>query len=144
MSIYNMEEEKNKKRKSPIDLDWDKLLPPRQQDDDEPPPILVVTTISGVAGQPQSTMGGGEQVGDELETMPDLRLEESITRGRKNYETLGPKLPDKGQKLLASIRRLEEENERRKRRRLVKVGTFLPFILIQIFNFMYIYFTLSH
>lgn len=115
-----MEEEKNKKRKSPIDLDWDKLLPPRQQDDDEPSPILVVTTIAGVAGQPQSTMGGGEQVGDELETMPDLRLEESITRGRKNYETLGPKLPDKGQKLLASIRRFEEENERRKRRRLVK------------------------
>uniref|UniRef100_A0A5B6ZMV5 Putative ubiquitin-like-specific protease 1D isoform X2 n=1 Tax=Davidia involucrata TaxID=16924 RepID=A0A5B6ZMV5_DAVIN len=108
-----MEEEK--KRKTPIDLDWEKLLPSR---DEEPPPVLVVTT----SGREPSAMSGEQfqqsWMEEELSRMGDKELNDSIFRHRRNVETLGPKLPDKGEKLKATLKCLEDERERRESRRM--------------------------
>lgn len=109
-------EGENKKRKTAIELDWEKLLP---RQDDEPPPLLVVTTTACAAVQPQSTVWSG----DGLDTIPDAKLDEFIARQRKSYETMASRLLDKGQKILAKLSSLEEEKERRKNR-LAKVVTF--------------------
>ncbi|KAA8533139.1 hypothetical protein F0562_033328 [Nyssa sinensis] len=97
-----MEEEK--KRKRPIDLDREKLLPSR---DEEPP---VTTSESSAMSGEQVQQDGREQ----LSCLGDKELNDSICRQRRNVETLGPKLPDKGEKLKAHLKSLEEERERRR------------------------------
>ncbi|KAL7261094.1 hypothetical protein ACSBR1_006691 [Camellia fascicularis] len=58
---------------------------------------------------------------EELERKTDGELEMAITRQKRSVETLGPRLVDGGVKLRANLKRLEEERERRKVRRVEKV-----------------------
>ncbi|CAL5338340.1 unnamed protein product [Camellia sinensis] len=58
---------------------------------------------------------------EELERKTDGELEMAITRQKRSVETLGPRLADGGVKLRANLKRLEEERERRKVRRVEKV-----------------------
>ncbi|CAL5418949.1 unnamed protein product [Camellia sinensis] len=108
-----MEEEK-KMKGGPIDLDWDLLLP--RGNDDEPPPVLVVTAAARNQSPPPPMGGDQEELSqrDELFQKSDRELEDAITRLRNSIETIGPKLPDKGEKLRASLKRLEDEKEHRK------------------------------
>ncbi|XP_057947911.1 ubiquitin-like-specific protease 1D isoform X2 [Malania oleifera] len=136
MSCMEGEEEKKKK---PLDLDWDQLLPTRE--DEEPPAELVVTTeatagavtASGAATttserqrhrehspmvrEPQAQQQHYSQR-DDIEHMTDHELNDTIRRKIRNIETLGPKLPDKGAKLRASLKRFQGEMERRNLQRL--------------------------
>ncbi|KAF5945349.1 hypothetical protein HYC85_015577 [Camellia sinensis] len=57
---------------------------------------------------------------EELERKTDGELEMAITRQKRSVETLGPRLADGGVKLRANLKRLEEERERRKVRRVEK------------------------
>lgn len=118
INVHVYMEGENKKRKTAIELDWEKLLP---RQDDEPPPLLVVTTTACAADQPQSTVWSAD--GLNLDAISDAKLDEFISRQRKSYETMASRLLDKGQKILAKLSSLEEEKERRKNR-LAKVVTF--------------------
>ncbi|KAL6983680.1 hypothetical protein U1Q18_017058 [Sarracenia purpurea var. burkii] len=116
--------EKEEKKKGSIELDWDLLLPRR---DDEPPPILVVTPTITAPETKRSppTMGDDQQEQsqrDDFSLMTDIDLEEAINRQRRTVETLGPRLRDQGEKLRVNLKRLEDEIERRKFRRVEKHG----------------------
>ncbi|XP_052173538.1 ubiquitin-like-specific protease 1D isoform X2 [Diospyros lotus] len=109
-------DEEQKKKKGPIDLNWDVLLPNR---DEEPPQLIVIATDKEQS--PPPPMDGGEQdqwKREELARKTDADLEESINRQRRHVETL--RLPDGGAKLRAQLKRFEEERESRRLRRLQK------------------------
>jgi hypothetical protein len=108
-----MEEEGAKKR--PLELDWDKLLP-SQDDDDVPLEVIVKTTH-------QSAMGSDQRQSDEdLQGLSTHYIQEQIDRKRRTLETLGPKLADKGDKIRRTIKRLQDELDRREHK---KVSFFL-------------------
>ncbi|CAI9756272.1 unnamed protein product [Fraxinus pennsylvanica] len=100
-----------RKRKSPLKLDWDKLL--GQEDDEDP--VLLVKPAAGAAAEKPMTDGGEESSRDDhfrQTSDDDLKIE--IKRMKNNFSALAANLPDRGDKLLASIKRREEELERRK------------------------------
>ncbi|KAM7484242.1 hypothetical protein LguiA_000251 [Lonicera macranthoides] len=105
-----MEGERNRKRPQPID--WEKVF----IEDDPPLELEVISTpvISNMGG------GGDQQPPprDDISRMTDTQLVDLMARQRRNIATLGPKLPDKGEKLKATLQRYQDENERRKNRRL--------------------------
>lgn len=89
-----------------------------------PPEIVVVTSAEkskdrvGVVQQPETKVEGFDyqmKTDDELESM--------ITRLKKNLLTIGDKLPDKGEKVKATLRRYVAEVQRRKRSRVDKAET---------------------
>lgn len=103
-----MEEEGAKKR--PLELDWDKLLP-SQDDDDVPLEVIVKTTH-------QSAMGSDQRQSDEdLQGLSTHYIQEQIDRKRRTLETLGPKLADKGDKIRRTIKRLQDELDRREHKK---------------------------
>ncbi|XAR65060.1 Ulp1 peptidase [Bertholletia excelsa] len=114
------------RKKQPINLDWNLLLP---DGEDEPPPELVVTAAPAPATatserelSPQ-LMDCDQQeqsIRNELSRVTNSELDEMITRQKRTLETLSSKLPDGGEKLRDSVKRLEEERERRKLRRVEK------------------------
>ncbi|KAK4598130.1 hypothetical protein RGQ29_015571 [Quercus rubra] len=114
-----MEEDRAKKR--PLDLDWEKLLPNSSQnddDDDDAPPELIVKSSTTTA-----TMGSGDERHEDLEKWSDRMLEEHIERKRRTCETMGPRMPDKGEKLRLTLKRFEDERERRKLARPQKLNS---------------------
>lgn len=111
--------------KMPLDINWGLLL-----DDsvDDRPPDIVITPAEKSKGR-----GGDLQLPEMEEEDPEYRmktdgeLENLRVRTKSNILMLGPKLSDKGEKLKATLRRCEAEVERRKRNRLCKVFTCIPF-----------------
>ncbi|KAG7979613.1 hypothetical protein I3843_05G139200 [Carya illinoinensis] len=107
-------------KKIPLVLDWEKLLP--SHDDDVPPPLLVVKP----SGQPpnESPMDSDQSHSQREEggfhLLSDHDLNESIRSKLRTLENMAPKLADKGEKIRATLKRLEDEMERRKLRRLNK------------------------
>lgn len=97
-----MEEEQSKRHKRPLHLDWTTLLD--GGDSDAPPPELLVKPSSDPAAM----------ASDGLDLLTDHELRESIRSKTKTLETAGKKLPDRGAKLCAIIKRCEEELSRRK------------------------------
>ncbi|KAL6966201.1 hypothetical protein U1Q18_031979 [Sarracenia purpurea var. burkii] len=95
------EEEKNK---GSIELDCDLLL--SRRDDEPPPPILVVTPTIPAPERKRSPPTVGD---DQQEQSQRRNVEEAINRQRPNFETVGLRLWDAGEKLRANRKRLEEE-----------------------------------
>ncbi|KAJ9169576.1 hypothetical protein P3X46_017751 [Hevea brasiliensis] len=105
-----MEEENSKKR--PLDLDWDVILDSK---DDEQQQILIV---KGPTQLPKpSPMSTDHSPREDCASMTDRELEDGIKRQKLNIANLSPILPDKGEKLRALLKTLEDEYQRRKLRR---------------------------
>lgn len=130
LAIPCMEEEKPRKRR-PIDLDWETLLPSQ---DGDPPAVLIVKSNNN--SNTTDTLRGSSMAADyqhsntEYAELRDHELDDRIKRLKLNVEQMCPKLPDKGEKFRLSLKRMEEERERRKLKRVetvcLEVG-FLPF-----------------
>ncbi|KAI3717427.1 hypothetical protein L1987_69033 [Smallanthus sonchifolius] len=90
------------KRKPP--LDWDHLL--LTDSDDDRPPDLVVKSDHEITEN---------QMMDVLMMKSDRELTETVARFRKALQSLGDRLPDKGEKVKENLRRHEQELERRKK-----------------------------
>ncbi|CAH1434020.1 unnamed protein product [Lactuca virosa] len=107
--------------KKPLILNWRFLL-----DDsvDDRPPDIVITPVEkskGRGGDLQQPEMEAEDPEYNMET--DGALESMILRMRSEILKLRSKLPDKGEKLEARLRRCEAEAERRKRNRWCKGGS---------------------
>ncbi|KAI9125365.1 hypothetical protein K1719_003981 [Acacia pycnantha] len=90
-----------------LDLEWDKLLP--IHDNGSPPPILVT------GSEPRLTEV--ETPAEELRHLNDHMLEESYQSKLRTFEAIAQNLPDKGEKLQATIKHLGDELRRRRERR---------------------------
>lgn len=124
-----MEEDRAKKR--PLDLDWEKLLPNSSQngdDDDDAPPELIVKSSTTATATAASTMGSGDERHEDFEKWSDRMLEEQIERKRRTCETMGPRMPDKGEKLRLTLKRFEDERERRKLARPQKLNSSYAYV----------------
>ncbi|KAI3733519.1 hypothetical protein L6452_12962 [Arctium lappa] len=103
------------KRKKPLDIDWKLLLPTDDALDDHPPDLVITKSKGGGDG------GGGvrdsktEKEDVEYRMKTDGELEDMIPRIKQNILTLSGKLPDKGEKFKATLRRCVAEVERRKK-----------------------------
>ncbi|XP_030553193.2 ubiquitin-like-specific protease 1D isoform X2 [Rhodamnia argentea] len=107
-----MEESERPNRRERID--WDKLLDD-DDDDDGPPPVLIVTrSSSGPAPAMESD--------DGIAGLSDQQLADSIASKMRTLRGLQRNLPDGGDKLRSTLKRLEEEQERRKLRRIEKAA----------------------
>ncbi|XP_048322454.1 ubiquitin-like-specific protease 1D [Ziziphus jujuba] len=116
-----MEEAKPRKRR-PLDLDWETLLPSQE---DDPPAVLIVKSNNNqnINTLKDSSMAAADSRNSDSEysELRDHELDDRIVRQKKNIEGMGPRLPDKGEKLRLSLKRMEEERERRKLRRVETV-----------------------
>lgn len=115
-----MEEEGAKK--TPLILDWEKLLP----EDDVPPAVLIVKpTTTTTQPSKQSAMGSAQRLNSQrdesFDPLSDHELNELFRRKRSTLETVGRNLPDGGEKVRNALMRLKDEMERRKLRRVEKV-----------------------
>ncbi|KAG8366143.1 hypothetical protein BUALT_Bualt17G0045300 [Buddleja alternifolia] len=107
-----------RKRKAPLELDWDKLLP-AGQNDDEPPPVVVIEAAAAEKSKPQeeAMLVDGEEDSPKDEFLTNLSekdLIDKIARLKRSSPLVTSKLPDGGVKLRASLKRHEAELERRK------------------------------
>ncbi|KAI3502409.1 hypothetical protein L1887_30461 [Cichorium endivia] len=101
------------KRKTRLALDWEELLPGSSGDDDRPPEILVKSKRKSKDG---SSGGDAQEIQKEdleLQTKSNNEITECIARIKKSLQTLSHKLPDKGEKFRANLKRHEDELERR-------------------------------
>ncbi|XP_042498378.1 ubiquitin-like-specific protease 1C isoform X2 [Macadamia integrifolia] len=96
--------EGGKAGKKPLVIDWNAVLD-HDDDDDDPVELDVVR-------DEQSSQS------EDLQTILDHNLHETICRLAKEINVLSSKLPDKGAKLRARIQRLEHEENRRRLSRL--------------------------
>ncbi|CAN4123956.1 unnamed protein product [Withania somnifera] len=81
-------------------IDWNKIL------NDEPPAKLVVAN--------KATPTGGDEQNDEISVLTDEQLTVKINRLKRLFGARGASLADKGEKLKASIKKYEDEFEKRK------------------------------
>ncbi|KAJ7953631.1 ubiquitin-like-specific protease 1D [Quillaja saponaria] len=108
-------------KKRPVPLDWDAFLGSQ----DEEPPVLVIvkptTTVTDTELQRLLDMDRDQQylLTESIEELTDHKLEESIRSKRNTLQTI-KSLPDKGEKLRATLKRLEDEMERRKQTQMIK------------------------
>lgn len=124
------------KRKKPLDLNWEHILPTSSGDDDDRRPELVVTSKNG---------GGGEvdEPTEDLNLMikSEREIKETIVR-LKGLQNLAHNLPDNGDKLKANLRRHEDELQRRIKLQLDKVLVlicFFPFFFLSMEWFYMLY-----
>ncbi|XP_030467392.2 ubiquitin-like-specific protease 1D isoform X2 [Syzygium oleosum] len=118
------ESERRQQRRRGGGLDWDKLLAAADADDDagRPPPVLIVTRSSSSSSSGCS-FGGPLPVmesDDWIAGLSDQKLAESIASKARTLRDVQRRLHDGGDKLRSMLRRLEEEQERRKLRRVEK------------------------
>ncbi|KAD3642140.1 hypothetical protein E3N88_31364 [Mikania micrantha] len=108
------------KRKKPSPDDCQQLNPTVSCDDDRRP------ELEATSNKKSDDVGSGidsqECTTEDLELMgkSDREIAESIARIKKNFQSVGARLPDGGEKLKANLRRLEREFERRKTAQLEK------------------------
>ncbi|KAF8016593.1 hypothetical protein BT93_H1957 [Corymbia citriodora subsp. variegata] len=93
-------------------LDWDKLV----ADDGAPVPDLVVTRSSSSSSGAAPAMDSDEWIAG----LSDFKLAENIASKHRTLRDLHRNLRDGGDKLRSTLRRLKEEQERRKLRRVEK------------------------
>ena len=132
-----MEEERERAKNRPIELDWDKLLPSGADGDDRPATIVIVKTKTlGSAAKNSPEMAANEA---SVEQLTDHELFERIGSTKKTISMMSRTRPDKGEKLLNSLRRLEDESERRKRRRpeTIQLEVFALFFLFLLLSFVF-------
>ena len=132
-----MEEGRERAKNRPIELDWDKLLPSGADGDDRPATIVIVKTKTlGSATKNSPEMAANEA---SVEQLTDHELFERIGSTKKTISMISHTMPDKGEKLLNSLRRLEDESERRKRRRpeTIQLEVFALFFLFLLLSFVF-------
>ncbi|XP_061994459.1 ubiquitin-like-specific protease 1D isoform X1 [Rosa rugosa] len=111
-----MEGERAEKKRQ-LDLDFNKLL--EDNDDSDPPEVLRVKkpkpiATTAAADEPPAMSGGDQQRDEELEKMNNNELEGAIKRQVENLKRMGSILPDKGEKLRICLKKLEDEQGRRR------------------------------
>ena len=117
-SAIDMEEVNNFKRKKPLEIDWKMIFSTDDDVDDRPPEIVITSAVKSTAG---GGGGGGrreaktEKEDAEYQKKSDRELEDMIPRIKQNILKLSDKLPDKGEKFKATLKRCEDEVERRKK-----------------------------
>ncbi|KAF4366110.1 hypothetical protein F8388_014828 [Cannabis sativa] len=112
-----MEDEVEAKKKKPLNLDWNELFSTK---DDEPPPLVILKseTLTGAKAQRPSPEMSSDRRHEANEQLTDHELNERIRSTAINIKNgLASKLPDKGERLKNSLKALEDERERRKRKR---------------------------
>lgn len=95
MVAMKTESEKSKK---PLDMDWDNVF--KEKGDGAPAELVVVPK--------------DELMSQQVSNLTDHQLSEKIAGIKKTAASLASKLPDKGAKILISLKLHEEELERRK------------------------------
>ncbi|KAF3681232.1 putative xyloglucan endotransglucosylase/hydrolase protein 33-like [Capsicum annuum] len=83
-------------------IDWNKLV------NDEPPAELVVDTKA-----PPTTAAAAGEENDELSELTVLELTRKINGIKSLLSSIGARLPDKGEKLKARLKKYEDEFERK-------------------------------
>ncbi|PWA71236.1 Peptidase C48, SUMO/Sentrin/Ubl1 [Artemisia annua] len=105
-----------RKASTPITLDWDQLLSREDGGDDRPPELEVIRSNK----KPKELSENIYQSEDlEMVVKSDRELKESIARFKRNLKTLAHKLRDGGERLRVSLKRHEDELERRLQRQLM-------------------------
>lgn len=107
-------EEDGTKKKGGIELDWDILLLPETASvpEEEPPQLVVVPgSMPGVAAT--MAVDSNECESDDLRKLSDKDLIAAVERFKRHLKTL--KLKDGGQKMMCTLKRYEDERERRQR-----------------------------
>ncbi|KAL3501198.1 hypothetical protein ACH5RR_035647 [Cinchona calisaya] len=109
-----------RKRKGPIELDWEKLL----GKEEESPELVVVAAAAGKSPQsPETEWMDGEDHTDqlyELRTLSNKSLQETVARMKRQFPSLSANLKDRGDKYKVNLKRHEDELERRRLLRLQK------------------------
>ncbi|KAK1555363.1 hypothetical protein Q3G72_025380 [Acer saccharum] len=106
-----MEKRVESRNKRKLDLDWDQVFVERN--DDQPAELIVEK--DGPPRAASNAYSDDSASGDEIDPkLPDAELESDIKRKKKTYDTYRFTLPDKGEKLLREIKRLEDERQRRR------------------------------
>ncbi|XP_023643255.1 ubiquitin-like-specific protease 1D isoform X2 [Capsella rubella] len=85
-------------------IDWDSAMDKEQ---DELPELEIVNTKS-----PPPTFLSDDQI-DSQKTLTDRDIDDQLDRNKSLLVTLGPSLPDKGEKIRLKIVSLQEEKQRR-------------------------------
>lgn len=109
-----MEQQGEKCKKRKLDINWKEVLPERN---DEPLAELIVEKAEPPTSAPKSVhaMNDDSGSGEESERqMSNHELELKIARMKSFYETSRQRMPDKGEKFIAKLQRLEKEHERRR------------------------------
>ncbi|KAL3726548.1 hypothetical protein ACJRO7_031447 [Eucalyptus globulus] len=106
-------------------LDWDKLFAATDDDDDSPTPVLVVerSTSSSSSHSPAAAASAAASAADSddwIAALTDWGLADNIARQARTLRDCERSPRDKGEKLRSTLRRLREEQERRKLRRIEK------------------------
>ncbi|ERN06626.1 ubiquitin-like-specific protease 1D isoform X1 [Amborella trichopoda] len=103
----------------PLKLDWNKLLPGR---DDPVAELEVLSDSRGkIRDETVTELDSLSMSREKVEKITDHQLEEKIQRVKRTLSTsFTLKLPDGGEKFRTSLKRLEDEKERRKIQRLKK------------------------
>jgi len=105
-------EEKGQQPQVPLSINWNEQLQL-----DSPPREIVIVRSSAMASDQ-----------DDLNTIPDHKLKESIQSKKRTLESTGKNLPDNGAKLRATIDRYQQELSRREFMRLRQVP--LPWVFV--------------
>ncbi|CAH1414410.1 unnamed protein product [Lactuca virosa] len=110
---------KIKRRK--LAINWKQLLPSSSGDDDRPTELLVTSKRKSKCGRSEGDAQENHKEDLELQTKSYDEITEYIARSKRFLVTLSDKLPDRGEKLKATLQRYEDELERRNKLELEKV-----------------------
>ncbi|XP_010473210.1 PREDICTED: ubiquitin-like-specific protease 1D [Camelina sativa] len=89
-------------------IDWASVMDKEQAD--QVPELEIVTNTK--PPPPPPTFLSGDQI-DSQKSLTDRALNEQLERNKSHLVTLGPGLPDKGERIRLKIASLEEEKQRR-------------------------------
>lgn len=124
---------------TPLELDWNKLLPANDDDDDDPPPCLVIVKSKTLASENRTeppAMDPHAEKHESYEQMTDHVLRERINSTKQSIPKIAHTLRDKGEKLRGSLKHMEAEMDRRKLRRVETIH--LEVSLFSFFLFLFI------
>ncbi|GKV14503.1 hypothetical protein SLEP1_g25368 [Rubroshorea leprosula] len=84
--------------------------------DEDPLPVEIIKSDKRQRREQPETMNGDEEPKEDFSTFSDHNLEDSIQSTMHTIRIVGSKLSDKGEKLIARIKCLEDEKERRRQK----------------------------
>ncbi|CAI9275677.1 unnamed protein product [Lactuca saligna] len=114
---------KLKRRK--LAINWKQLVPSSSGDDDRPTELLVTSKRKSKCGRSEGDAQENDKEDLELQTKSYDDITEYIARSKRFLVTLSDKLPDRGEKLKATLQRYEDELERRNKLELEKSAKLL-------------------
>lgn len=90
--------------------------------DEDPLPVEIIKSDKRQRREQPDTMSGDDEPKEDFSTYSDHYLEDSIQSTMRTIRIVGPKLADKGEKLRARMKRLEDEKERRRQKVVFEMG----------------------